>query len=1088
MMCGRKKGFTLIELLAVIIIIGVIALIVTPIVIDVIKKQEKKTFEESVHGIMESIRIDTADDNFTIPREYLYKDGTLTLLTAGGKERNDIVKVNGKYDGVGVFIVDGDGDIIVEKACGPTYCVNNSKDDSDLVFKPSDGNGNPIIDPLDPVITLNGSKELLVGLGSTFTDPGVNSKTESGDAIAYTTVIKHGSEIVESIDTSAIGTYEITYTNESNGKRASVKRIVKVVEMKPQITITKADSNYVRSKTVVIKVTAVSPNRITGFTYQIEGENPVQVNGTEKTITLNSTGIVSIVVRATDDNGHSDSITGGPYRIDATGPEITINPETVTLDSAAAGNYNIFEGVSVVDNIDGTIDNSKIITSGDTLLSIPGTYRVNYTVSDRLGNTSTATRTFVVSDSTKPQITIAPEETTRFVKSQNVKITATDNNRVDSITYVIIKDGVRGASNPINNGGSVTLNSTGSYQIEVTATDDSGNTEVKTSKTYMIDTTEPELVFENVTLAVDEVAGFNLMTGVTATDNSGLTPTITYTGGLSATVGTQTITYKATDEAGNVGTRTRTFTITAATAPIISFSPIQTSGWVKSVNVTISATVKVGENLSAFTYSINNGTTQNGTRDGYQGTASVTLNTTGTYTISASATGGYGNSKTEGSGTYYIDATVPTVGDIAGNPTGWVKNATLTATLSDSHSGIVAYAWTTSSATPTSWTNVTNTANYSFSQNVTANGTYYLWAKDAAGNISASKSVTVSKIDTTTPTLTVNNYSGKVGDNVALSSKYTATYGGMGGSTTCKYNTTTITNVNYFTSAGTYTVKCTATGSNGKTSGEKSMTVTLTSPSTPPTDIVTPGNAGSNGTVKTDTSGNKRYAGTNPNNYVCFGTDATTCSGKQKWRIIGVVNGNLKLINTEYYSTGIAWDTSGGTYGSNNWARPADLNTTLENSVYNSTTWINSSTQKAWITNNRWKLGGIGSNYTLSNFETAEKNSSFTTSKHIGLMTITDYAYASNDSSCTTSTTLTSSNIACMNSNWLKPTINYEWTLTPYSGYSYYVWCVNVPYGWLTNYNAHTTNPGVRPVVILDSSVKIKSGTGTSSDPYILTK
>lgn len=112
-MCGRKKGFTLIELLAVIIIIGVIALIVTPIVIDVIKKQEKKTFEESVHGIMESIRIDTADDNFTIPREYLYDHGTLTLLTAGGKERNDIVKVNGKYDGVGVFIVDGDGDIIV---------------------------------------------------------------------------------------------------------------------------------------------------------------------------------------------------------------------------------------------------------------------------------------------------------------------------------------------------------------------------------------------------------------------------------------------------------------------------------------------------------------------------------------------------------------------------------------------------------------------------------------------------------------------------------------------------------------------------------------------------------------------------------------------------------------------------------------------------------------------------------------------------------------------------------------------------------------------------------------------------------------
>ena len=1071
MMCSRKKGFTLIELLAVIIIIGVIALIVTPIVIDVIKKQEKKTFEESVHGIMESIRIDTADDNFTIPREYLYKDGTLTLLTAGGKERNDIVKVNGKYDGVGVFIVDGDGDIIVEKACGPTYCVNNSKDDSDLVFKPSDGNGNPIIDPLDPVITLNGSKELLVGLGSTFTDPGVNSKTESGDAIAYTTVIKHGSEIVESIDTSAIGTYEITYTNESNGKRASVKRIVKVVEMKPQITITKADSNYVRSKTVVIKVTAVSPNRITGFTYQIEGENPVQVNGAEKTITLNSTGIVSIVVRATDDNGHSDSITGGPYRIDATGPEITINPETVTLDSAAAGNYNIFEGVSVVDNIDGTIDNSKIITSGDTLLSIPGTYRVNYTVSDRLGNTSTATRTFVVSDSTKPQITIAPEETTRFVKSQNVKITATDNNRVDSITYVIIKDGVRGASNPINNGGSVTLNSTGSYQIEVTATDDSGNTEVKTSKTYMIDTTEPELVFENVTLAVDEVAGFNLMTGVTATDNSGLTPTITYTGGLSATVGTQTITYKAIDEAGNVGTRTRTFTITAATAPIISFSPIQTSGWVKSVNVTISATVKVGENLSAFTYSINNGTTQNGTRDGYQGTASVTLNATGTYTISASATGGYGNSKTEGSGTYYIDATVPTVGDIAGNPTGWVKNATLTATLSDSHSGIVAYAWTTSSATPTSWTNVTNTANYSFSQNVTANGTYYLWAKDAAGNISAAKSVTVSKIDTTTPSITSSYtstaYSTNEKTSVAVSTLYTATFGGMGGSTTCKNGTTTITNLNQL-AVGSYTLTCTATGANGKTASVKPK-VTIKSAGTSGSDLVNKDNLPSVG-------GGNRYTGASPNNFVTFNGGA--------YRIIGVFNGQMKIIYWGSYSaagsqylTGTAWDTS----NSNNWARPATLNTTLNSTYWNS---LNSTAQGMVDQSHSWGIGGISSGYTRSQFQAAENNTKWT--GKVGLMTAADYGYASTSSSCTDSLNMNSS-AACKDNNWLFTSSYYQWTITPRSGNSGSVWFVDTGgiVSWLSA-NWDYSSLGVRPVLYLKSNVKITGGSGTISSPYTL--
>ena len=40
----KKRGFTLIELLSVIIIIGVIALIVTPVIIGVIRKQEKNTW------------------------------------------------------------------------------------------------------------------------------------------------------------------------------------------------------------------------------------------------------------------------------------------------------------------------------------------------------------------------------------------------------------------------------------------------------------------------------------------------------------------------------------------------------------------------------------------------------------------------------------------------------------------------------------------------------------------------------------------------------------------------------------------------------------------------------------------------------------------------------------------------------------------------------------------------------------------------------------------------------------------------------------------------------------------------------------
>ena len=50
----KKKGFTLIELLAVIVILAIIALIITPIISNVIDASRKAAFKESVNGIIDS--------------------------------------------------------------------------------------------------------------------------------------------------------------------------------------------------------------------------------------------------------------------------------------------------------------------------------------------------------------------------------------------------------------------------------------------------------------------------------------------------------------------------------------------------------------------------------------------------------------------------------------------------------------------------------------------------------------------------------------------------------------------------------------------------------------------------------------------------------------------------------------------------------------------------------------------------------------------------------------------------------------------------------------------------------------------------
>ena len=61
-----------------------------------------------------------------------------------------------------------------------------------------------------------------------------------------------------------------------------------------------------------------------------------------------------------------------------------------------------------------------------------------------------------------------------------------------------------------------------------------------------------------------------------------------------------------------------------------------------------------------------------------------------------------------------------------------------------------------------------------------------------------------------------------------------------------------------------------------------------------------------------------RYAGANPNNYVCFGSDDATCPTENLYRIIGVIDGKVKLIHA-YGATTTMLGTNEGyvsTYGS----------------------------------------------------------------------------------------------------------------------------------------------------------------------------
>ena len=246
-----------------------------------------------------------------------------------------------------------------------------------------------------------------------------------------------------------------------------------------------------------------------------------------------------------------------------------------------------------------------------------------------------------------------------------------------------------------------------------------------------------------------------------------------------------------------------------------------------------------------------------------------------------------------------------------------------------------------------------------------------------------------------------------------------------------------------------------------------------------------------------------RYEGKNPNNYVLFNDEL--------WRVIGVFSMTteagttenlVKLIRNETLD-GLAWHSS----SNNNWSS-AKLQQQLNNGYLNATdstcnfrfsytktcyfseTGLNS-TSRGMIESVVWNLGGISStSATADTFYTAERGTTVysgrptTWTGKVGLMYPSDYGYAVLASSCARTTNLEDyDSTACAGNNWLKSDAT-QWTLTPRSSTSNNVFLVSNN-GDLFELGARS-GYGARPSIYLKSNIAIMGGSGTYSDPYLL--
>ena len=286
-----------------------------------------------------------------------------------------------------------------------------------------------------------------------------------------------------------------------------------------------------------------------------------------------------------------------------------------------------------------------------------------------------------------------------------------------------------------------------------------------------------------------------------------------------------------------------------------------------------------------------------------------------------------------------------------------------------------------------------------------------------------------------------------------------------------------------------------------------------------------------------------RFAGADPNNYVCFGSDEVTRPTENLYRIIGVIDGKVKLIHAYGATTTMLGTNEGyaktykeawgdnlelvqsfykgkedfakiGTYkwnktGENIWSTSTTNTTNLNK---NFLTYLDGKNTKwkTMIADTTWYIGtmtfakGVQTNAkTAYNYEEgANKDATKTVNAKIGLMYVSEYYYGATPAYWTLPGLNQNGHLnedqtawigedysKAYNDNWMSTGLN-EWIISGLSdvpkgfsndfGYAFVVRCVGLVNGDIV---VSSDGIAVRPSFSLSSSIKFTSGEGTAVNP-----
>lgn len=281
-----------------------------------------------------------------------------------------------------------------------------------------------------------------------------------------------------------------------------------------------------------------------------DSQDAIDVEINAKSYDAYQLGTYDVEVSATDLFSNTSSKVVQVEVVDKTAPQfITVAKSNgYVVDVEVNGSTDLKKYIKATDNVDGDV--STFIESNKKLDTKKlGSQTIELSVSDNVGNTTTETYEFYVSD------TIAPS-----ISSKSKTLSVDYGSNFDYKKYINISDNFDKKVTDVKVEGKVNTKEIGNSKITVTAIDSSGNKSQSDFNVKVADLSAPKLTLTKSKAEVKKGGSINLKGFInSAVDNKdgNLESDVKISGSVNTKkAGKYTVTYSVKDKAGNTAKKT----------------------------------------------------------------------------------------------------------------------------------------------------------------------------------------------------------------------------------------------------------------------------------------------------------------------------------------------------------------------------------------------------------------------------------------------------------------------------------------------------------------------------------------------------